>query len=320
MLSVRTCCSNNPPLVVFVTGIFAFALTTFLLAVSFSVADQVKNPDTFDWNTFFYKISALDFCVDVKKDATASESTEENEEQLDRKKRGLVSMRTSDFGAYNTSFPNKTVSLNVPISRSFILDFHASLSESDVAETLDTDKSVLTKGSILLDHLDRGRLGKYKGMSVALTLRLPGQKEASTIGEQHEICVQVEGPAVLLDDLNLGGGPGNCTIQEVGNPSKKMVSFVTHTKDNLPAGFCEDGTVMELTYELQPQWIVYLTDTDKELVSIHLMCMSAFLVALGAVIAVVTAFKAGNGNKSALARTLESDGRGDMQMVSQNDF
>lgn len=302
-MSLNSCVSSNPPLVVFVASLFAFALTTFFLAVSVTHADKIQNPDTFDWNTFFFKISDLDFCVDVQP------KTEEEEKKEDERTKRSLDQASPVESESHTFAGEKSVSLSVPISTNFIKNFHDSVSES-----VPLSSSVTTHGQILLDHLDRGRLGKYKGMSVELTLHLPGSHEISEDADQHDICIKVAGPDELIDDLNSGQSPPSCAMKT----SEHTVTFLTHTKDRLPHRWCENGTAMELTYELQPQWIVYISEADKDLINMHLLTMSAFLVALGFMVSFCAFFKS-NKSSQGFSRGM-ADSRGDMQMLSQDDF
>ncbi len=261
-MSLVHCLSTRPPLVVFVLSLFAFALTTLIMAVTVDSSGRIKNPDVLDWDTFFNKLSQLDYCVQttpIHANDSSSNTTEEA----------------------NDSNNSSSASLLVPVTSRFLSDFHSAVgSQGD---------HVVARGEVLMDHLDRGRLAKYHGMTVTLTLNLPTPTHSD--GGDRLACVGLTAPSSLLNDLNAGSAPNSCS--QHSSPSSSVLSFETHSRDHLPPGWCSsaanDSVAMELTYEERPEWVVYISGSDRRLVSLHLACMSAFLFALGAV-AVVMAF------------------------------
>ncbi len=312
------CMVTKPPLVVFVTGIFAFAVTSFLLAVTISNRDSVRDPDAFDWDTFFLKISRLEYCV----------HTGSAEETGDAAIAG-------DGGAKNGT---GSVSLLVPIATRFLRDFHSTTGGAK-------NKDVIARGNVLMDHLDRGRLAKYRGMNVTLTLSLPAASAYEDDVDREDACVGLLAPEFLLADLNSGKAPDGCTLPSPADASVRALSFETHTADHLPPDWCSrNGSVaMELSYEERPEWVVHLSRADQRLVSLHLLCTSIFLFALGMLAALVAACRgivrhaaasaaAGASTSAgvnmqpttAAAATANmsknvGDGRGDMQLLPQDE-
>lgn len=298
-MSLRSCVASKPPLVVFVLGIFAFALTTFVLAVTIEGRDKVRDPDAFDWDTFFLKITQLDYCV--------SDRLEEEEGDRDRRAVGPGEKAEAGEGSETAA-----VSLLVPMTADFIRSFRSSVHRGG------TGGNILTRGTVLMDHLDRGRLAKYRGMTVEVTLALPASPAAAAAASGDEdVCLGVRAPAELLSDLNAGSAPDNCTLP---SPSGAAFPFVSHTKDHLPPSWCANGTAMQLTYEEQPDWVVYLSQADKDLVNLHLLCTSAFLFALGATAIALAAFRGcGKPAGPAWSATKTSgDGRGDLELLPQH--
>lgn len=126
-MSFRNFLKSHPPLVVFVISLLAFAVTTLGIgmAVKSRNPDEIQNPDSFDWYTFFHKMSELELCLGLSNEETLSNET-----------------------------TMTTVSWSVPVSKVFAGRLN------DVTLT----------GLVKLDHMDRGRLGKYKGMVVKVTM------------------------------------------------------------------------------------------------------------------------------------------------------
>ncbi len=213
---------------------------------------------------------------------------------------------------------------------------------------------VLATGSLLMDHLDRGRLAKYHGMTVQMALALPGvgnwtnSNNSNNRDRDEYACVGLTAPSQLLSDLNLGSSPDSC---QPSSSSDLSLSFETHSADHLPSGWCPvDSSSMPMRlsyYEERPDWVVYLSEEDRRLVHLHLAATSAFLFALGAAAVVVAALRSACGQRrpplppQAIAAGLEaggggmspppptqqpsrttkkssSDGRGDMQLLPQN--
>ncbi len=104
-MALLTCLANRPPLVVFVLGLFAFALTTVLLAAAVSSKDRLRNPDALDWDTFLGKVTRLEYCLH------GSSSNNNNNSNNNRS---------------SSSSSNDTVSAGVlvPISTEFLREFH----------------------------------------------------------------------------------------------------------------------------------------------------------------------------------------------------
>jgi hypothetical protein len=187
----------------------------------------------------------------------------------------------------------------VPVSTSFLKSFRESVGKVDVRDL------VLARGVVFLDHMDRGRLGKYRGMTVELTLNLT--VAPSDLRQHQNVCINVAGPRVLLDDLNEGHAPGGCSSVEVGT----AVSFATHSKEHLPANWCSNKTSMELTYEQQPDWVNYVSAGDRNLIHLHLLCTSAFLFVLAASVLLVILFNGLKQQRGSSAVKSVGEGRGD---------
>ena len=181
-------------------------------------------------------------------------------------------------------------------------------------------------------QLDRGRLAKYHGMEVTLTLSIPGASEGDDNGDDAAACVSVSAPDALLADLNAGGSPPeNCSMGSGGDGH--LLSFSVHTPDHLPHDWCSNGTHLRLSYKETPDWVVQLSTADRELVARHLLCTSAFLFVLVVMILVYALFRIwtargggrGGASSSALSPTTapnstktSGDGRGDLQLLPQD--
>ena len=292
-MSLAACLVHRPPLVVFTLTLFAFALTTLILAfvVDGSGEKELRNPDPLDWNTFLTKVAGLDFCV-----RDTSNRTE----------------RAANLNRVEDPKNDSRLSLSVPISMSFIKHFHASVHAEQ------HHSGVVAVGQIDMRHLDKGRLGRYHGVFVNLSLTLPQVDDRK---DQDLICIHIEGPSNLIDELNSGVSPEKCHMSD--DPAVPKVSFKTHTKQNLPADWCADGSAMTLTYDAQPEWTVYVTKSDKELIYLHLMCSSAFLFVLAVsvvIVACLRGFTSGVKTVNRRGDVMKSmgDDRGDMQMLSQS--
>ena len=103
-MALLTCLANRPPLVVFVLGLFAFALTTVLLAAAVSSKDRLRNPDALDWDTFLGKVTRLEYCLH------GSSSNNNN--------------NRSSSSSSSSSDDTVSAGVLVPISTEFLREFH----------------------------------------------------------------------------------------------------------------------------------------------------------------------------------------------------
>lgn len=97
------------------------------------------------------------------------------------------------------------------------------------------------------------------------------------------------------------------------------IGFDTHSVDHMPEDWCDNGTRVAMTYEEQPNWSVYVSDSDREIITFHLMAMSGFLFAMAFVGVLTILLKGfgtnGKGGGSASTRKSVGDVRGDMELV-----
>ncbi len=100
-MALLTCLANRPPLVVFVLGLFAFALTTVLLAAAVSSKDRLRNPDALDWDTFLGKVTRLEYCL-----------------------HGSSSSNSNNRSSGSSSNDTVSAGVLVPISTEFLREFH----------------------------------------------------------------------------------------------------------------------------------------------------------------------------------------------------
>ena len=100
------------------------------------------------------------------------------------------------------------------------------------------------------------------------------------------------------------------------------IHYDTHSIDHMPDDWCDNGTRVQMTYEEQPDWSVYVSDSDREVITFHLMAMSGFLFAM-AFVGILSIFLRGFGTKGSGPGSMRKnigDGRGDMELVGGSNY
>lgn len=267
--------NSRPPLVVFLASLSAFALTTFSLSVYVQQTDNLANPDVLDWNSLLSRFTRLNYCV------PASNVTQ------------LVLHNDNDNGT------RKSVSLKVPsVSASFAEAlFSAAKSKNHVK----------AQGQVQVQHLGRGLPVAFRNSVLDITIELENR-------QPFEACLTVEGPVGLLK--NLKNDEEKCQKQHHENVNTALMA---HSPDHLPHGWCQGEADASLTLEFdvvisqknRPDWTVYVSSKDRQLIHLHLMVTSVFLFAILAtvIIAIVVRGVAAN------SRKIQGDSRGDAHLV-----
>jgi hypothetical protein len=203
---IRSFLLNKPPMVVFIICLFAFAFTTLSLSFYVSQTDKITNPDFLSWNSLLLRISKLEFCLQSPGNGNYSQP---------------------DLNQAGTNEPRgKTASISVPISTKFLEDFRIL---SSVGKT-SPDNSVLARGEIGISQLGR-HLSRYEGQKIYLTFEISGN---GVVDNNGYMCLFVEGPEVLLSDLNSGVSPDNCS-SDVFKQNVTIISFKSHSQDEAVA-------------------------------------------------------------------------------------
>ncbi len=209
-MMVRSFLLNKPPMVVFVICLFAFAFTTLSLSFYVSQTDKITNPDYLSWNSLLLRISKLEFCLQPPGSSNGNSSQPPDLNQVT-----------------GTNEPKgETASISVPISTKFLEDFRIL---SSVGKT-SPENSVLARGEIGISQLGR-HLSRYEGQKIFLTFQISGN---GMVNNNGYICLFVEGPEVLLSDLNSGVSPDNCS-SDVFKQNATILSLKSHSQDEAVA-------------------------------------------------------------------------------------
>jgi len=317
MSSLWSFLKQNPPLTVFIAGLFSLSILALAFSLTVSVTSDIRNPDVLDFDGLFERIAKLDFCVKGDSDAVDSESS--------RKKRALPSESVEKEGE-ESSEQRGNISVLVPFSTEFV---------DDLRIAANSESTILAHGEVHLSHMKKASFGKYEGMHIDLTMALPAATmakddepslmEDKAVGEEktQNICVSLSAPTDILADLEMSKQrPENCTLPT--EKDSKTVEFVTHSKERLPHEWCsgENDTRMALTYELQPVWTVVVSGEDKQRIRLHLFATSAFVFLAAAVVLITTAWRSRTKSRMKMrshgGTTITkgaSDGRGDLEML-----
>ncbi len=125
----------NPPLVVFVVGLFSFGLTTLILAGVIRGKSDINNPDVLDWNEFFFKLSELELCL-VKEPETSKQAQREKD--------------------WVKAF------LSLPMAASLVKSFQQMTSER-----------IIARGGLQLGVLSHGFPKKFRQTNITMSLDIP---------------------------------------------------------------------------------------------------------------------------------------------------
>lgn len=268
-------------MVVFMVCLLAFALTTLSLSFYVSQAEQITNPDVLSWNSILMRISKLDFCLQPVNNSLADDSSD-----LD----------------------SDAASISVPISQKFIEEFWLrSIGKLHAYEP------VLARGKISMNKLGR-HLSRYENQNITLTFEI---SKASQSKQNEFVCMYVQGPKLLLADLNSGLAPQNCSQNLARNLTKVHLNY--HSQDDaVVPNWCDslarNETPMVLEFVEQPDWSVFVSPRDKEMMQLHLLVTSVFIfavlltVVLGIVIRTTASLCRNGGHVYAPTNTVETEG------------
>ena len=245
---VRSFLLSKPPMMVFIFCLFAFAFTTLSLSFYVTHSDKIPNPDILSWNSLLIRISKLEFCLQPP----------------------AANISVPNPAVNQTSDLDQTVSISVPISPKFLEEFRLSVGKH-------TGETVLARGEIAISKLGR-HLSRYEGHTIFLTFEIFGDDLKNNNGD---VCLFVEGPKMLLADLNSGNSPDNCS-SDVLNRNATFLNLLSHSQDEAVApGWCDaprrNETPMVLEFVEQPDWSVYVSAKDKQMMQLHLLvifCLS----------------------------------------------
>jgi len=296
---------SRPPIVVFVVSLFLFAASTLVLSIVVSSRNDIHNPDVLGWNRLLAKMSELDFCLNHASQAASPASSP-----------------SIDVG------PLSAATVSVPFSPSFVDDLRSAVGAAHDIHT------VMANGIIRISDMDRGRLGRYKGMELSVTMALSDPNSAARSADGTvTLCLYVAAPSALLNDLNSGLKPANCSMEPTFPLQPNGVlhtSFATRSRDHAPSpDWCSNGTDMTLTYEEHDEWSVYLSPEDRQVINMHLLSMSAFLFALASVVMFAFCVRGccvSSTSSSAAAKNrqfssaVDLDDSGEMELLQHNGF
>jgi len=323
MSSLWSFLKQNPPLTVFIAGLFSLSVLALTFSLTVSVSSDIRNPDVLDFDGLFERIAKLDFCVKRE-----TEEAKSGRERLASPPAG--DKKEEEKASENGSERRGNISVLVPFSTEFV---------DEIRIAADSDSTIFAHGVVLLSHMKKASFAKYEGMHLELTFALPAAAVVVEDGEPslmediddevagdrtQNVCVLLSAPTAILGDLDMSKQkPENCTLPTA--KLSKTVEFVTHSKERLPHEWCSDAndTRMTLTYELQPVWAVVVSDDDKQIMRMHLFATSAFVFLAAAVVLITTAWRSrtkarmklrSHGTGMAITKGA-SDGRGDLEML-----
>lgn len=243
---VRSMLLSKPPMVIFVVSLLAFAITTFSLSVYVSKTEFITNPDVLSWNSLLVRISKLEFCLQPQQNLNNA-NTDNN----------IINN--------NRTFFDETVSISVPISPKFFDEFRLSVSKFPA-------QTFLVRGPIPMSKLGR-HLSRYEGQSIHLSFEISSGDDGT---KSNNVCLIVEGSKALISDLNSGISPENCSSDVLTRANVTVLNLASHSQDEVVAlDWCDaatrNETPMILEFEEQPDWSVFVTAKDKEMMQLHLL-------------------------------------------------
>lgn len=238
----RSAFMSKPPVVIFMISLLAFAVTTFTLSIYVSKTEDIPNPDVLCWNSLLVRISKLEFCLQPHP-------------------------RQNDTDGHSQNTANQTVSISVPISPKFLDKFRTSVSKIS-AETF------LARGEIPISKLGR-HLSRYEGQTISLSFEISSDDDGGK-STNDNVCMLIEGSESLISDLNSGISPGNCSSDALVRRNATFLNLASHSPDEVVAvDWCDaasrNETPMILEFEEQPEWSVFVSPKDKEMMQLHLL-------------------------------------------------
>jgi hypothetical protein len=158
----------------------------------------------------------------------------------------------------------EAASISVPISPKFLNDFLLSLPNSP--------KDVfLAQGEIAIGKLGR-HMSRYEGNNIKISFEI-SRNDVQNINK--EVCLYIQGSKHLLTDLNSGISPNNCS-SDVFTKNATILTLRSHSQDEgIAPDWCDatgkNETPMALEFVEQPDWAVYVSMRDKEMMQLHLL-------------------------------------------------
>lgn len=132
---------------------------------------------------------------------------------------------------------------------------------------------VLAISQVHLSDMGRGVPNHYRKQDVRISFVL----DPSDASEQ--MCLNVQAPASLIRDMSEGKSrPDNCTVAAGDNA--RTVNVSSMSGNEVPHGWCEEGTVFRMGLEGNPSWTVDVSGEDLALIHLHLVATSVFLFAI----------------------------------------
>ncbi len=291
----RGFCSSRPPMVVFLLCLASFGLTTFSLSVYVAQTDNVRNPDVLDWSTLLSRLAKLDFCL------PANVST--------------YNVTTSTLSSASST------SLSVPVSSSFAAAFYKAAREFSKKSDAPIQVPVRAEGFFEVKYLGRGLPADLLGSNLTLAFELPPPIDATVTRSVSDdvdipVCLEVRGPKNLLRFLEVND---TCSSNSrgVGGVQFAHLPMMVHSPDHKPVSWCErhaDDIQMNLAFDAgdyKPEWTMYVTAKDKELIHLHLMVTSVFLFAILAAVIIAYIVR----NVTSKRKQIPNDNRGDHHLI-----
>lgn len=133
---------------------------------------------------------------------------------------------------------------------------------------------VMAVSQVHLSDMGRDVPHHYKAEDIRIAFVLDPENT-----NQNTMCLDVQAPASIIEDISGGKSlPENCTIED--GSSLRTVNVTSRSGEEVPHGWCEDGTVFRIGLEGNPRWTVDVSGQDLTLIHLHLMATSVFLFAL----------------------------------------
>jgi hypothetical protein len=159
-------------------------------------------------------------------------------------------------------------------------------------------------GVIPLDHFG---LGHDPTATVTVAL----QQE---ITSQDRLCVEVSGQhrhiKELLRNATVAAKPCPAPLPQINTRT-----MCVHSANHLPHSWCQNGTVFDLDYQEQEQWVTYLTPEERGIMHLHLMATAAFLFTIVLFIVGLALVRGASGTRTMTSKHV-GDSRGDMELLS----
>jgi len=117
-----------------------------------------------------------------------------------------------------------------------------------------------------------GHLSRYDGQTIFLSFEISADGNKMN----DDVCLNVEGQETLISDLNSGVSPKYCKSDALTRTNVTILNLASHSQEEVVAvDWCDaasrNETPMILEFEEQPDWSVYVSVKDKEMMQLHLM-------------------------------------------------